>query len=877
MPEKTLTGVLRHIHQIAAVQTGREQSDGTLLDQFIHARDEAAFSVLVERYGPLVLGVCRRILGHADDADDAFQATFLVFARKAASIRRSAALGGWLRRVARSVASNARRERTRRQHREGACQPAVSQERASDIDWHEVHATLDQELQRLPEHYRVPLLLCYIEGQTRDEVSRRLGLSLGVLHGRLERGRGLLRDRLLRRGVTLTAPLLALALGESSTQAAVSPTAVLATSRAALQFARGSTPTVSAQVLSLAREAMKSMFLGKLKLAAAAVLCTGLFVAAAGGFGRSADPAMAVSSPRPEPAQAAGKDAGPAEDPVAKAIRDLQGEWQAVAIEANGKRDTSSDEVTDLRLLFQRDQIILKNVGVDKSRKLKFKLDPTKSPRSIDLISLDGPDKLQTVAAIYALSKGQLRICQFRAGSRRPTDFTTRPGDDRVVIVLERVGTKKPGAAVAPGKRPGDQAASDWKAIQREWQRGQDDFWDAYSKAKTPDQRSQLQAARRVKAASLAERCLKHATMYPDHPAALAALWWAAGLAPDTASGQKARALLKNGRIARADLEDLFRAVAAYGPAMDRVEELLPAVLERVKQKLDQRRAARLVAWVCSRSFHGKAKEIPPYFAQAAELIMAHCVDSPDIANFCEVLAPASGNPPPWAGKYEPHLRTILAKNKHRLVRLTARYALASVILNSSPARQDEAVKLFERFLEDFDGSDPQIASVEKELLHVARARLGEIQFRAVGKTAPEIEGIDLEGRPMKLSNYRGKVVLLSFWATNCFPCLKLIPHERDLVTRLQGKRFVLVGVNSDGDVATLANTLKTQHINWRSFRDRRANKPAISDEWQVLGYPTLYLIDRQGIIRQRWIGSPPPEELNRAIDQLVEAASPTN
>jgi len=139
---------------------------------------------------------------------------------------------------------------------------------------------------------------------------------------------------------------------------------------------------------------------------------------------------------------------------------------------------------------------------------------------------------------------------------------------------------------------------------------------------------------------------------------------------------------------------------------------------------------------------------------------------------------------------------------------------------------------------------------------------------------APEIEGVDLDGKPMKLSQFRGKVILLSFWATTCAPCMKLIPHERALVERLKDKPFVLVGVNEDADEEQLRSVLKKTPVTWRSFKAQRPGKPGITEEWKLLGIPTLYLIDHKGIIRKSWVGGPPPEELNRFVDELVATAS---
>jgi RNA polymerase sigma-70 factor (ECF subfamily) len=866
MARKQLDSVFQYARKLAVLQTCGAVEDHELLERFVGAKDEAAFAALVERHGAMVLGVCRRALRNEDDAEDACQATFLVMARRAATIRQKTAVGCWLHGVASRVAGNVRRDRARRVRRERESPTAVASEPPAEISWREVQAALDEELLRLPERLRAPLILCYLEGRTRDEAARLLRLGVGCLHGRLERGRKLLCDHLTRRGLALSTALLAVALGENVARAGLPPSLNVAMINAAAFFAPGQTSaanSVSANVLALAREAMRPMVLTNRIPVVVMASLAGLLLAAGSATFTAAGPKQ---DSKATPEKLARKGVPRVED--AKA---LQGAWLAVEAEFDGRKVTS-DEVTDLRLVFHGEEIALGAAdGKGRTRKLNFTLDPAKSPKEINLTSLDGQEKDKSTPGIYSLEKGQLRLCYFRDGTARPKDFKTSQGDGKLVLVLERDGGN--GAKPANAKRPGDEADSELKAILREWQLVQQEFWEAYDMAKTPELRRGLMTAKQTKVRPIAERCLKLAATYPDRPTALTALFWAAGNASSTNAGKQAVSLLLDGRVARTDPEDLFRAINMAGPYSAELPSLAPAVLECVKKKLDHPRAARLLTWVCSSYFRQDPKHVPPPFGEAAELIVSRFADSPDIHNFCETLAPLTGTPPPWAREYERALRTILEKNRHRLVRVTAQFALASVVKSAGEARQEEAVRLFEQLLKEFDGSDPTLG-VEKQFLRVALAELEEIRFRAVGRPVPEIDGEDLVGRPMKLSQFRGKVVLLSFWATWCFPCMKLITHERALVKRLEGKPFALVGVNSDSEAEVLKDALKTHEISWRSFRDRRSGKPAISDEWKILGYPTLYLIDHQGIIRHRWIGAPPPEELNRAVDRLVGAVS---
>jgi RNA polymerase sigma factor (sigma-70 family) len=181
-----------------------DSSDAGLLARFVAARDEAAFGELVLRHGPMVLGVCRRILRNPHDVEDAFQATFLVLTRKAAKLDRQRPLGSWLYTVARNLALDHRASAARRRAQEEAAAVATIELR-DEPAWREVGDVLDAELGRLPEKYRAPLVLCHLQGMTHEAAARELGCPAGSMAKRLSRGQELLRARLAGRGVTLSA------------------------------------------------------------------------------------------------------------------------------------------------------------------------------------------------------------------------------------------------------------------------------------------------------------------------------------------------------------------------------------------------------------------------------------------------------------------------------------------------------------------------------------------------------------------------------------------------------------------------------------------------------------------------------------------------
>jgi RNA polymerase sigma factor (sigma-70 family) len=309
------TVLLKHLRDLVAADKTTELPDAQLLEQFTSNQEEAAFESLVRRYGPLVLGVCRRVLRHWHDAEDAFQATFLVFARKAASIRKVQSLGSWLHGVAYHVAMKVRQRSATRHKYEPQARQRPSDDPLTEITARELVSVLDEELQRLSERHRTPLVLCYLEGLTCDEAARRAGWSLSTFKRRLARARELLRLRLARRGLALPASLLAVGVVQGETPALLTS----ATVQAALQFigVKGAAGAVTTPVTSLAAGMLRSLCAAKLKLASAAVL---LFSLALLGIGTIARRATATVAPPEEaapvqsqPAKGEGKNSPPAD------------------------------------------------------------------------------------------------------------------------------------------------------------------------------------------------------------------------------------------------------------------------------------------------------------------------------------------------------------------------------------------------------------------------------------------------------------------------------------------------------------------------------------------------------------------------------------
>jgi RNA polymerase sigma factor (sigma-70 family) len=260
------TRVLAHLQQ-----SGGGLSDGQLLARFVAARDEASFATLVRRHGPMVLGVCRRVLHDFHDAEDAFQATFLVLARKAASVVKGESVGCWLHGVAYRTALEARSLSARRRARERPMN-ALPHPHVQPSEAEEWRPLLDRELSRLPEKFRTALVLCDLEGQSRRDAARQLGVPEGTLSSRLAAGRKLLAKRLTGCGLAPSAGALACALAPGTASAQVPAALVTSTARIAALAAAGQLAAAPAPAVVLMKGVMKAMLLKKLRLTVGAVM-----------------------------------------------------------------------------------------------------------------------------------------------------------------------------------------------------------------------------------------------------------------------------------------------------------------------------------------------------------------------------------------------------------------------------------------------------------------------------------------------------------------------------------------------------------------------------------------------------------------------------
>jgi RNA polymerase sigma factor (sigma-70 family) len=425
MPEHP---VLDYLRRITASDCVREAPDADLLARFVARRDEAAFAGLVQRHGPMVLGVCLRVLGDTPDAEDAFQAAFLVLARRAPSVAKPELLGNWLYGVAYRTALKAHTDLVRRQTREGP-EPSVDRGGpAEEAARSELRRVLDHELSRLPDRYRMPLVLHYLEGHTQEEVAQRLACPRKTVTTRLARACAHLHAPLARRGLALSAGGLAAALSQEAS-AALPTTLLHATVEAATLFAADEATAagaISAKVFVLTKGVLRAMLMTSLKTAALTLLALTLLGI---GAGLGVYKLFAVEQPEarkeapPTPALQAAQASRDSDKEKLSDLERLQGVWTLIAMESAGKK-ASPDEVNKnaAKLNCAGDKVVIEQGAGSETARVR--IDAAKQPKQIDLIV----GRNDVHKGIYRLDGDTLTICKYHPPEERPSEFTTKAG-----------------------------------------------------------------------------------------------------------------------------------------------------------------------------------------------------------------------------------------------------------------------------------------------------------------------------------------------------------------------------------------------------------------------------------------------------------------
>ena len=515
MATTQMNAVIRHLRRAVLLQDGMDKTDEELLTSFVNGRSEAAFETLVRRHGRMVLSVCRRIVGNHHDAEDAFQATFLVLARKASSVRPRWMVANWLHGVACRTAMKARTTTAKRRLREANVAEMPEPEATPQDQWHGLQPRIDQELSGLPENYRLPIILCDLDGKSIKEATQQLGWPQGTLAGRLARGRKLLAKRLTQRGVVLSGGALAVVLAETAESACVPVQLAVSTTKAAVAVAAGQAAApslVSAKVAILMEGVIKGMLLTKLKTVA--VVCLALCVLAFGGgllqhqraTGQQINAQQEDSKPKDGKADVSSPDKlrGAEIPPSRKADtsksldeQKLHGEW---IDNENGKISLIFGPDKAVRLIRENG---FAGFGPYKENAGTFSVDWTKNPYHLDLNLVVENVKLPAMRTIMVfIESGKLRIEAGGGDEARPKAFT-----DKAVVLTKK---EKPPPGSQEAKKAADRDIDVAEFYQRTGKFGAAHFYYQLVQIRYPGTNSSEKAKQGL------EDLKKHRTRLPD-------------------------------------------------------------------------------------------------------------------------------------------------------------------------------------------------------------------------------------------------------------------------------------------------------------------------------------------------------------------------
>jgi RNA polymerase sigma factor (sigma-70 family) len=439
MPDSPLTKVVHYLRRVTLLRDGGGLSDAQLLELYLSRREDAAFAALVRRHGPMVWGVCRRVIGNHHDAEDAFQATFLVLVRKAASIIPRQMVGNWLHGVAYQTALKARAAIGRRSWKERQLiempEPEAEQE-----SWSDLMPLLDRELSRLPERYREAVILCDLEGMTHKEAARQLGCPQGTISARVARARTILAKRLARHGVALSVTSLAAALMKNTASASVPLAVMSGTIKAVTSVAAGQTATaaVSTQAAVLAKGVLKTMFLTKLTVTLAIAMTVGGLACGVGYVGHAVATDQASIDSTVQAASSRVSDIFQRRTVYVAQKSDAEriiGTWRVAKLRINGQ-DEPAESLTLARMVFSGDAKFDLAVTLGQGMGGTYKIN---APGQLEL-TLVKENNQQKNPGIYKFEGDDRLSCCIGVdnNSKRPTEFTADKDSAQVLLILSR-------------------------------------------------------------------------------------------------------------------------------------------------------------------------------------------------------------------------------------------------------------------------------------------------------------------------------------------------------------------------------------------------------------------------------------------------------
>jgi RNA polymerase sigma factor (sigma-70 family) len=956
---------LEPLRALFVAGTAVGSSDGQLLERFAARQRndaDAAFAALVARHGPMVRRACRALLADPHDAEDVFQATFFVLARRAGTIRRPDLLGNWLYGTAHRTAKKLKVQSARRLKHE-AREAAMAGARVStDADGLERQAVrreeaqlVHEEIARLPDAYRAAVVLCDLEGQSHEEAARRLRCSDRTLRRRLGRARDLLRTRLTRRGLApvATAGLLTAILKPEPASAAVSQITVDAVARAATYFAAGHA-TASA-VSTLAEGVIMAMFWTKLKaitLASVMILTIGVGAGVGAGLGFAAQDVEKRGVPKSGASAApTPKMPTPAEqyrallksyDDAMRAYTRLgenakgQAELQAIYKDISIPEKDFNPRFLALAERYPNDPVAIDALVWIVEQTMRYwdghnlNMAETMS-RTVEVLARDhlGDARLGPLCLKLVNYPSPRREVFLRAVAERSPDRIVR---GRAILALAQY-LKMKGEFVETLKNPAGEVA---RRMREKYGQVADDA--ALLGLYGPAYLGQLRGADPV-------------PMLRESDQLFAAVFDAYGEIPFTPpAGQPTRETLADvahrerrpGPVANPSeqfrtLDDAFRvAVKAADRAADEAQKKtgkfeVQAFIAAYPRWADY----GLKMWLLAQdSPHHKAafdaliwlvEQGPRFFDAKAErdAVMSQVVDAL-IHNHLETIAERLTDrnvtmalnmgeqlPTPYRERL---LRALFEHGRDRQTRGRMGLALGRYLeaeadfverltrLGADPRRPWDLFFLEPAFVEQLRKVDREAiehksedvlervigdygdvvyvngASTTNETLAVvAKRELSEIRTLSVGKTAPEIIGEDVDGKPMNLSEFRGKVVLLDFGShEHCGGCAAVYPRLRSTLDRLRGRPFEILGINNMDRRESLKQVIAKGEVTWRCWwdGDKLDGPGPITTRWNIRGYPSFFLIDHKGVIRSKADLHPfDTPSFDNAIEALLKEA----
>ncbi len=943
-------------------------ADATLLGRFLAGRDdvaEVAFAALVARHGPMVRRVCRGLLVDPNDADDAFQATFLVLARRAGAIDRPDRLSSWLYGTAHRVSRKLKvQSARRRRHEAGASREEPSL--VADPGRSEGAEAVLEEVARLPESYKAAVVLCELEGRTQPEAARLLGLSERTVRRHLIRARSLLRARLTRRGLAPTAAALASALAPGSSSASVPGGIVDATARAATRYASGvsTAGVVPASALILAEGVIEAMTWTEWKwiaTVAGSLLALGGGIGVASGFLAHAADEPAKSNPKPE-ARAVAADPRPADRyrALVKKHDDALKVYQAATLKATTEAERTevyklspsprdhSPAFVALAEEFPRDPVAVDALLWAAEKGLSAVYSPQHPggrafARALEILARDHADEPR----IGAYCGPTLTWCPdpikgvfLRAIAGRSRDRVVK---GRATLTLAEYLRSEaalaelfqcPDApvnfdALIPLDTPDDirrQMTADPAAYRRQIEtfqaRFQPDYLESLKRADVAALRRESdQAFDRVVAdfadvpgvpphgkptrETLADLVRRYREPRPSLPPVAR---FKAQAEAFRAAEKKANEAAETAGRGEAGVKAYIAAApkwADFGPKMWAIAEAAP----RSPDALDA------LLWILRHHMpmFDAREERAAMVGRAVDVLIRDHLDfiGDNLAARNVAEAFNNGSPMP-APHFDRLYRALYERGRTREIRGRMGLALARHfkgladlaesldVRGTDPERRPEILMWDPAFLDRIRRERPELdgeagailervkadygdvnyvngtVPTEETLAVVADRELADLRTLAVGQPAPEITGEDVDGKPMALSEFRGKVVLLDFGShEHCGGCRLVYPRLRTIVDQHRGRPLVVLGVNNN-DRRDILEQLKAKgEVTWRCWRDgdREDGPGPITTRWNIRGYPTFIVLDHRGVIRFKDLHPDDVRGFDEAIEPLVKQA----